>query len=106
MARDEIFQEWCEFHLTRRAVTILRHAGRSTSDALSHLLLASGLLAKTRARLNIAIIQGLQMMYATPNSWCIYDPGFDDPAVHIAIHLEHRVLGQLILFFVYPLVEL
>ena len=84
-ARTGFVQEWLKFHVTRKAVTTLRNSGRSTSASLAYLQFAHEFVVEEKIDLSAVILKGLTNCCNSPSGRRIYDPEFDDPALHMAV---------------------
>jgi hypothetical protein len=73
---QEIIEDWCRFHFTRKMVTNLRKGGATAVAAFATLERVPN------PSLDQRIVRGLRQSYNAKSGRKIYDPEFDDPAFH------------------------
>ena len=75
-AEAGVFEEWSQFHVTRKLVTTMKLTGLTTSQAFAQIRSAEALSGH---RWGMQILNGLENVYEQGRRK-IYDPEFEDPA--------------------------
>ena len=84
VAIDGVFEEWGQFHASRKWITLLKRGGLTTSQAFGQMEYSCD--TGNPPMVSKLIVSGLKALHASENTKrAIYDPEFEDPAYFAAV---------------------
>jgi hypothetical protein len=86
VAIDGVFQEWAQFHASRKWITLLKHGGLTTSQAFDQMEYSCD--TGNPPIVSKWIVSGLKALYFSEKTTrAIYDPEYEDPAYFAAVNV-------------------